>query len=391
MCNKRKKATSARFFGACVAVLAGGGLAVAQPALGADDRERSPVAPVMPEKSALPSIGAIMKDAGIDIHGYVDTSYTYLSDMGNFTSGVPTRVFDRERNSFNLHALDLSIAKLPAEGFGGMVELLAGSDADVVAAAGTGASDQFDVNQAYFHYAKGPFMAIAGKYVTLAGAEVIRSPDNLNFSRSILFGYAIPFTHTGVRGYYSLNSKARFILGVNNGWDNLKDENSQKTVELGVALTPAQGFTLGAQYYGGKEGMGANTGMRNLIDVVATYSPIDPLTFVINYDYGTQKNAVTPGETAKWSGVAGYVNYKFHPMWRVALRGEYFDDQDGFRTGVIQKWKEATATLAYMPTSHVEIRGEVRADRSDQAAFLRTDGSASKNQRSFGLEAIFKF
>jgi len=39
---------------------------------------------------------------------------------------------------------------------------------------------------------------MAGKFVTLAGSEVIWSPSNSNFSRSILFG-AIPFTHTGVR------------------------------------------------------------------------------------------------------------------------------------------------------------------------------------------------
>src|SRR5258708_12108356 len=37
----------------------------------------------------------------------------------------------------------------------------------------------------------------AGKFVTLLGYEVIESPNNLNFSRSLLFGLAIPFTHTG--------------------------------------------------------------------------------------------------------------------------------------------------------------------------------------------------
>ena len=38
-----------------------------------------------------------------------------------------------------------------------------------------------------------------GKFVTPIGAEVIESQDNWNYTRSILFGYAIPFYHVGVR------------------------------------------------------------------------------------------------------------------------------------------------------------------------------------------------
>ena len=37
----------------------------------------------------------------------------------------------------------------------------------------------------------------AGKFVTPIGAEVIESQDNWNYTRSILFGYAIPFYHLG--------------------------------------------------------------------------------------------------------------------------------------------------------------------------------------------------
>jgi len=48
-------------------------------------------------------------------------------------------------------------------------------------------------------YAHGPLTIIGGKFVTLAGAEVINSTLDTNYSRSILFGYAIPFSHTGAR------------------------------------------------------------------------------------------------------------------------------------------------------------------------------------------------
>ena len=135
-------------------------------------------------------------------------------------------------------------------------------------------------------------------------------------------------------------------------------------------------------------------GRRDCFDVVATYNATDQLTFIINYDYGDQENFTSLVDEstikAKWDGVAVYVNYGFSDQWRLSLRGEYFDDKDGYRTGVIQKWKEATATLAYLPTKHVEIRGEARGDRSDKDAFV--DGaSVSKDQYSLGLEGIVKF
>ena len=347
---------------------------------------------VMPDKPGVPSLGAIMGASGISVSGYIDTSYNYLSGSGTFTGGAANRVFDREPNSFNINMIDVTVSSLPTEGFGGLVNLNFGSDANVTAASGTDNADEFDIQAAYVHYASGPLMVVAGKYVTLSGAEVIKSPANLNYSRSILFGYAIPFTHTGVRATYAVGDKLTLMAGVNNGWDVLKETTSEarKTLELGVSTTPIKPLTLGAFAYVGKE-PGAVTGTRTLFDVVATYNVTDALSFVLNYDYASQEDAVAVGTKAEWSGVAGYANFKFSDQWRVALRAETFEDTHGFRTGVTQTWDEATLTLAYMPSANVELRGEVRADKSDQQSFLQTDGTSEDSQSSIGLQAIYKF
>jgi len=349
-------------------------------------------ADVMPDKPGVPSLGAIMGAAGISVSGYIDTSYNYLSGTGQFTGGAANRVYDRERNSFNLNMIDVTVSSLPTDGFGGLVDLNFGSDANVNASAGTGGADEFDIQAAYLHYATGPLMVIAGKYVTLAGAEVIKSPANLNYSRSILFGYAIPFTHTGVRATYAVGDKLSLTAGINNGWDVLKDSASEprKTLELGLLTTPIKALSIAASAYVGKE-QGAAVGTRTLFDVVATYTATDALSFVLNYDYASQEDAVTVGTKAEWSGVAGYVNFKFSDQWRVALRAETFDDKHGYRTGVVQTWDEATLTLAYMPTANVELRGEVRADKSDQKSFVQADGTTEDSQSSVGLQALYKF
>lgn len=355
----------------------------------------------MPAKPGVSELVEIMGAAGISVTGYVDLSYTYLSGKGTFNNSVPNRVFDRERNSFNLQTIDLTVSSLPTEGFGGLVNLNFGPDADVIAPAGTDASDQFDVQAAYLHYASGPLMVIAGKYVTLSGAEVIKSPANANFSRSILFGYAIPFSHTGLRATYTVSDRLSLFAGINNGWDVLKESASVaadgdiadgKTVELGLITTPIQPLSIAASAYIGDE-PGAAVGQRTLIDIVATYTVTDALSITLNYDYATQDDAVTVGQEAKWSGVAGYINYKISDQWRASLRAETFDDEDGFRTGIAggQTWDEVTATLAYAPSKHVELRAEVRGDRSDKDVFLDENGTTAKdNQNSFGLQALYK-
>ena len=365
--------------------------------------------PATAEKPADPAPApppAIFSIAGFDLTGHIDIGYTNLRDSGKFISGVNSRVFDFDRNKAVLHSLDLQLASTPENGFGGLLDVTLGKDADTIAAYGTidktrgpanGVDKRADVTQAFLHYGAGALTVIAGKFVTLSGAEVIKSDADTNYSRSILFGYAIPFTHTGVRATYKLSDTLTLIGGVNQGWDAFKDTNSDKTIELSAAFTPDKTFTLLVTGYSGKEQLAnypksVEKGTRNLLDLVATITVSEQLTLIGNFDYGSQDSGSAGIGKAKWQGFAGYANYQVNDQWRVSLRGEYFDDKDGYRTGVVQKWKEATATLAYLPNKNLELRAEVRGDRCDHDAFLKANSTTPiNNQRSFGIEMLYKF
>src|SRR6266436_2326603 len=212
----------------------------------------------------VPTLDKVLEASGISVSGYIDAGYTH-SDR-NVETGFSTRVFDSQNNSFVLRQFGLTIAKQPKEGFGGVVNLTAGKDAQVIHSfSGPGVftdtngdtvavsdTSLFDVTQAYAQYARGKLTLIAGKFVTLQGTEVIWSPSNPNISRSILFG-AIPFTHTGVRGTWALNDQVSFYAGLNNGWDQLTDANRAKTVELGASLNPVKPLAITVSDYYGKE------------------------------------------------------------------------------------------------------------------------------------------
>ena len=86
------------------------------------------------------------------------------------------------------------------------------------------------------------------------------------------------------------------------------------------------------------------------------------------------------------------VNYTVDEDWKLSLRAEYFDDGDGYRTGVVQKWKEVTGAIAYLPTKHAEQRLELRGDNSDLSSVSELDGADySKSQQSIAAQALYKF
>ena len=237
-----------------LSVAMAGAHAQTTPPPGTAPAEAKPAEPAPP-----PAIYSIW---GFDLTGHFDIGYTHLTGSGKFVSGVNDRVFDFKHNEVFFHALDLQFAKMPDDGWGGLLDLTLGKDADTIAAFGTiskskgpanGANHYVDPTQFYVYYGAAPFSIIAGKYVTNAGAEVIKSDGDVNYSRSILFGYAIPFTHTGVRATYKVNDTLTVLGGVNQGWDAFEDPNHDKTIELGGTFTPSKTVSIVASYYGGKE------------------------------------------------------------------------------------------------------------------------------------------
>ena len=368
--------------------------------------------------AATTSLGGLLDAAGLSINGYLDVAYEYQSGTGLFSSGTPDRVFDTRANSFTLHQAAITIARQPKQGWGAVVNLTAGQDAEVIRSYPLTGGSNFDVTQAFVQYATGPVTLMLGKFVTLAGAEVIASPMNVNFSRSILFGYAIPFTHTGLRATYAVNDHWTIDLGVNNGWDQVTDTNKQETIEYGFGYTPVPTLNLAVQGYVGREPLSITNnvpstaeGQRFLLDAVATWNVTANWALIANYDYGRQTDDSSGATIASydWDGVALYSNYQLAPEWQLSVRGEYFDDRNGYRTGVVdpttgvgQKWKEVTATLNYAPAIDVLLRLEGRYDRSNVTdAFIESQRVATypagagtvygDHVYSIALEAIYKF
>jgi hypothetical protein len=356
-------------------------------------------------------IPTLFSEAGttMDITGYFDGSYNYLVQDDVFTSGIHNRIYDLNPNGFTLHQAAVTLSNQPTEGFGALVNVIAGRDADTFAPYGWPSifdmqTIQFDVPQAYMQYSFDKWTFIGGAFTVLAGAEGIDPTASNHFSRSILNGYAEPFTTLGARSTYALNDKLHFMLGVNNGWDNITDFSRSKTLELGTTYAPNDQISLAVSYYTGQQRATDQTssgpeGTRNLLDLVLTLHATDKLTLMANYDYGYQNIASVPStdgsnliDSALWQGIAGYANYKIDDHYQISARGEYFRDANGYRTGIAQDWSEATLSLGYIATKQLKFIAETRHDFSNGDVFLQKDGIGSKNyQQSYALQMYYVF
>ncbi len=337
----------------------------------------------------------------ITLNGFVSAGYSY--NFNKPLSGQNTyRVFDVDDNTIKLDVAELVVQKAvsaPSE-IGFRFDLTAGSSIPRVAAASglfrdaeTGKAQDFDLQQAFVSYIAPVGRGLrfdAGKFITHMGAEVIEGYDgyNDNYTRSILFGYAIPFTHTGLKVSMPFSDSFSAMVMVVNGWDNVKDNNKKKSFGGQLAITPSPKVALYVNYIGGAERN--DDDVRHDIDFVAVLKPADPVALTLNVNYGTDQNAAGQGRNGRWFAASGALRVGLSESFALALRGEFFEDKEGVRTGAVQKLKSVTLTPEVKINKNLFVRWDLRHDFSDQKVFEK-EGTPKDNQTTLAMNAGIVF
>jgi hypothetical protein len=233
-----------------------------------------------------------------------------------------------------------------------------------------------------------------GTFVTSAGAEVIEAPSNWNYSRSLLFAWAIPYYHFGLKTTTPINKVVTVGFQLVNPWN--ETDGGHRFTNIGLTLAVTKGiYTWNTNYYWGPNnpviGSLPSGGDRNLIDTTLTVAPNDKVSFYINGDYGRNANPVGGGHT-NWEGIAFAARYQVTKKGALAGRGEYFKDAQGFATGTAQNLGEFTLTGEYKIGSILVTRLEARHDQSSVAFFNKNGLPGSANGETtltLGLMAVF--
>jgi hypothetical protein len=320
-------------------------------------------------------------------------------------------------------------ASYPADPVGGTVSLRFGPAADRLARSCLSTPCDSDVGltpvkQAFASWRPGGAGSAVrldfGKFDTIYGAEVAESQDNINYTRGVLYWFAQPAFHTGLRftGDFgeAFTLKAMLVNGINNSVDNnfgktfgvqgtlnLKSgDASLGSIALGYLVGPERDDTkliecpagqvfdpdnaTGCSASAGSSGdsglvdrMSSNTkGLRHLIDLVALLTPVDKLSLVLNGDFGSERVRDSVDENRfvayNFYGVMAGARYGLSNSFGIAGRGEYLHDDQGHVTGFAGNdidLVSGTLTLDFLPASFLVVRLDNRLDWSSKEIFKK--------------------
>jgi hypothetical protein len=318
------------------------------------------------------------------VTGFVDAYYLY-----DFNRADPAlRSFDVQHNAFSLSLADVALAKAVTTDsrVGFRAELAFGKTADLIAAYEPEQGGQEigkHVLQAYASVLAGSQLQIdAGKFLSPLGAEVVPSQDNWNYSRSVLFGYAIPFYHLGARATLPVGDKVTLAGYLVNGWNNSSEVDGHKTVGLGVTVKPSGRLTWVGNYMGGQETEGGGT--RHIFDTTLTFAATPKLSLMGNFDYGRERDV-------SWWGLAAYAKVQVRLRWALVGRYEYLDDASGGFMTIGQRAQTMTLTSDHLIAGGLKLRLEYRGDFTDEPFFADDRGARKDSQHAVLVGLVCAF
>lgn len=334
-------------------------------------------APSLAEGSKL-TLSDVLSASDVTLSGRVEAGYDYANTTNE---AAPTgAAFNTSASAFQLHQAALNIVKAPATGVGAAVTILAGEDARVL----TG-GDEVQLLQGYVSYTNGSLTVIGGRFLTLAGAEVIDSSANVNATRGILFNIQ-PTYHNGVRATYKIADSLSVTGGLmNSAGPADSGDDDRKTIELNATYTGIPNLTNSLTVYAGDEDSSTqDSGRYTLIDYVGSYALTPSTSLALNADYLSYENAKT--DTSDGYGFAAYVNQKLGDKCRVAGRAEYLHISE---TVPGRNRKAFTLTYGHTVATGLELVAEARADLTGEKGSFTTNDTDS--QYIGTVRAVYKF
>jgi hypothetical protein len=337
----------------------------------------------------------------VTLGGYVEAFWSY--NFNNPSNRITNfRGFDNRESTFTLSNVAASAAWERAA-ISGKVTAQVGHTPNTYylaepAAAGTsstGASDATTtwkyLQEAWVGYRApigGGVLFQGGIFLSPIGVEGMAVKDNWNWSRSNLF-FGLPFYHAGIRATYELSKSWTAELMICNGWNNIVDNNRQKSVDLSATYKASDTLSLHFLYFGGVErSTSATEGepWRNLFDAYATWDATKTLSFILHADAGFENNNFG---TSDWTAIAGYVRIKLSGKFFLAARADIFwehvaSSPAGTASALFwpgDRVASQTVTLDFRPLDNISIRLEGRHDSGSTEMYFRDsvagDGSAA--------------
>lgn len=238
---------------------------------------------------------------------------------------------------------------------------------------------------------------IAGSFFTPAGHEIGApvDPPTAFYTHSYAFAYQ-PVKHVGLHAATRLPVNEQLGLwsvgaGIVQGWNNLQDNNDDKTLLLDLRWRSRDfrtwvdienvvgneqsenGVTGQTRPFNAVSSSGAKL-LRNFHALTVSHRMDSVRRWTVNAVYGHQEGGDIAGdannppgflitEDSAWYGASANYHHSVGPRLQAALRLEWFRDDKGAHALLPEGvYRGVTANLAWWPTPDLRLRGELRRD-----------------------------
>jgi hypothetical protein len=288
--------------------------------------------------------------AGFKYDAMIEGGFTGNPDNPPNSIGNFGQLFGDKANEFMLNQILLTAHRDidPKKDWdvGVKVQFMYGSDARYTHFLGelddvTADRNQLDIVEDWVDFktpwlGKGGMEFKVGQYVTLEGAEVIDPRGNFFYSHSYLFYFGIPFKHTGVLTTTHVNDTLDVYAGVDTGVNTtfgpIGDPTGTASFHGGFGLNNlANGkLTILATTHVGPADPHDNTDVRYLNDITAIWKLTNKLTWTTDLNYAFDSITINGNSGQSGWGIAEYLSYAYNDWLSLGVRGEVWDDPNGF-------------------------------------------------------------
>lgn len=256
----------------------------------------------------------------------------------------------------------------------------------------------------------------AGIYFGHIGHESWISSDNWNYTRALALDY-VPYYSSGVRLTTKFTDKFQFQFHVMNGWQNITDQNKDKSLGTQFKFFVTPSFTVTANQFVGNEAPDFERKQTRLYNnTILEWKALDWLSFAVSGDMGAQKakesfqyepwwKEINPtlgiytnresNAYNQWYHGTFWTSFRYDDLYRLSFRIERFYDpkqvmattytRNGFMTNGY------TATFDLLHWNPGLIRFEVTQKESMDPIFETDKNKHTRVERLFIVAASVRY
>lgn len=205
------------------------------------------------------------------------------------------------------------------------------------------------------------------------------SKDHLVYTRSFAPEY-VPYYLSGLKLSYTLNPKVNLYLYILNGWQQIQDLNSDKSIGTQVEYRPGKRWLINWNTYAGNEMsvFAPQNRARYFSDIYFIYNPDGKFSATGCLYYGIQQRKDSAGKTLNhdWWQANVMGRWRFTDRHSVSGRVEYFSDPDRVMITPVSNvagFSSYSASLCYnyRPAHNILVRLEGRGFWSQDPVYLK--------------------